>query len=48
MVKINGYRHVAPNDEALQCAVTRQPIAVSITTNSPNFFLYAKVSFSIV
>lgn len=43
-VKIRSYTHVAASDNALLCAVAKQPIAVSL--NATDFQHYASVSLT--
>lgn len=43
-VTIDGYQDVTPNEDALLCAVLKQPISVGIVGSSLDFQLYAGVS----
>jgi hypothetical protein len=47
-VTIDGYEDVAPNDEALLCAVLKQPISVGIDAGAHDFQLYTEVSFQLL
>jgi Papain family cysteine protease len=43
VVTIDGYKDVAQNDEALLCAVVKQPVSVGIDASSLDFQLYTGV-----
>lgn len=44
MVTIDGYQDVTPNEDALLCAVVKQPVSVGIDGSSLDFQLYTGVS----